>query len=31
MNLLPYAPKFPVMDMPSGADYDPWINRVYLK
>lgn len=31
MNPLPYAPKFPVMDMPSGADYDPWINRVYLK
>lgn len=28
---LPYAPKVPVMNMPAGASYDPWINRVYLK
>jgi hypothetical protein len=31
MTPLPYAPKTPVMSMPSGAAYDPWINRVYLK
>ena len=28
---LPYAPSAPVMGMPSGASYDPWINRTYLK
>lgn len=31
MTPLPYAPKSTVMDMPAGASYDPWINRIYLK
>lgn len=30
MTPLPYAPKSPVMDMPVGTNYDPWINRLYL-
>lgn len=28
---LPYAPKKPIAEMPEGAAYDPWVNRVYLK
>ena len=31
MTPLPYAPKAPLMEMPTGVDYDSWVNRVYLK
>ena len=31
MTPLPYAPKAPPMEMPTGVDYDGWVNRVYLK